>query len=103
MTQRSGTIPFCPGLERAGLAAGWTMGVSMRLLLGIIFGVLLTVGAAYVADATTAPGEQRMVNWDAVNRNMQSAGTQVRDGWNRLTATVDRNLPAEKHAEGGAS
>ncbi len=68
----------------------------MRMLLGIVFGVLLTVGAAYVADSTATAGDARMVNWEVVNRNLQSAGQQVRTGWNRLTGAVEHRIGDEK-------
>jgi hypothetical protein len=68
----------------------------MRLLLGIILGILLTIGVAYVHDASlTRPSEttsqtsveQRpMVNWDVVSRNWQDLSSGVRNTWNRLAA-----------------
>jgi hypothetical protein len=68
----------------------------MRLLLGIILGVFLTVGFAYVYDAsTTHPAEptaqtsveQRpMVNWDVVSGNWHGWSLGVRNTWNRLAA-----------------
>jgi hypothetical protein len=68
----------------------------MRLLLGIIFGVFLTVGFAYVYDASTsrpseptakASVEQRqMVNWDVVSGNWQGWSASVRNTWHKLAA-----------------
>jgi hypothetical protein len=68
----------------------------MRVLLGIIFGVFLTIGFAYVYDAsTTQPSnptaqtsvEQRpMVNWDVVSGNWQGLSSSVRNTWNKLAA-----------------
>jgi hypothetical protein len=68
----------------------------MRYLLGIIVGVILTVGVVYLYDASTSgPSnaaaetsvEQRpMVNWDVVGRNWQSLTLGVRNTWNRLAA-----------------
>jgi hypothetical protein len=68
----------------------------MRYLLGIIVGVILTMGVAYLYDASTSgPSnaaaetsvEQRpMVNWDVVGRNWQSLSLGVRNTWNRLAA-----------------
>jgi hypothetical protein len=68
----------------------------MRLLLGIILGVFLTVGFAYLYDAsTTRPSEptaqttneQRpMVNWDVVSGNWQGWSLNVRNTWNKLAA-----------------
>ena len=54
----------------------------MRVLIGILLGVILTVGGAYLYDshnavtaANAANVERPMVNWDVVGNN-----------WNRLTA-----------------
>ena len=68
----------------------------MRLLLGVILGVFLTVGFAYVYDASTthpydstaqASVEQRpMVNWNVVNANWQGWSVHVRNTWNKLAA-----------------
>ena len=68
----------------------------MRLLLGIILGVILTIGVAYLYDASTSgpsnattqtTAEQRpMVNWDVVSKNWQSLSLGVRNTWNKLAA-----------------
>ena len=68
----------------------------MRILFGIVLGVCLTVGLAYLYDASTAhppePAsqaslEQRpMVNWDVVSGNWHGWSASVRNGWNRLAA-----------------
>ncbi len=62
----------------------------MRLLLGMILGAALTVGAAYVSDtATKSTGsgiESRpMVNWDVVGKNFDSVTAMIKQGWNKLT------------------
>src|SRR3954462_9720728 len=48
---------------------------SMRLILGMILGTALTVGGAYISDATISrsPEARPMVNWDVVSKNF--------DGW----------------------
>jgi hypothetical protein len=66
----------------------------MRLLLGVILGFFLTVGFAYVYDAsTTYPSEstdktsvqQRpMVNWDVVSVDWQNWSQHMRNTWNKL-------------------
>ena len=67
----------------------------MRLLLGVILGFFLTVGFAYLYDASashpsettaqTSRIEQRpMVNWDVVSVNWQGWSLNVRNTWNRL-------------------
>jgi len=68
----------------------------MRLFLGIILGVFLTIGSAYLYDASTSEPakataqtgiEQRpMVNWDVVNRNWQNWSLGLRNTWNKLAA-----------------
>jgi hypothetical protein len=57
----------------------------MRLFLGIILGVALTVGGAYVADSMAATGAARMVNWDVVSKNVDDVKNAVREGWKKLT------------------
>jgi hypothetical protein len=57
----------------------------MRLILGIIIGGALTVGGAYVADKTAAPGAQPMVNWDVVGKNVNTLTGLARDGWKKIT------------------
>ena len=65
----------------------------MRFLLGIIVGIGLTIGGAYIFDSgstadtsanTTA--SRPMVNWDVVDRNWQRATSRVRQEWDRLAA-----------------
>jgi hypothetical protein len=68
----------------------------MRLLFGIIIGVFLTIGAAYIYDAsTTHPSdpsaqtslEQRpMVNWDVVSGNWHGWSLNIRNTWNKLAS-----------------
>jgi hypothetical protein len=68
----------------------------MRVLFGIILGVFLTIGFAYVYDASTthtsAPtaqtsSEQRpMVNWDVVSGNWHGWSLSVRNTWNKLAS-----------------
>ena len=56
----------------------------MRLILGIIIGGALTIGGAYVADKSAAPGAQ-MVNWDVVGKNVNTLTGLARDGWKKIT------------------
>jgi hypothetical protein len=68
----------------------------MRYLLGIIIGVILTIGVAYLYDASTSGpsnaaaqtsvDQRPMVNWDVVGRNWQSLSLGVRNTWDRLAA-----------------
>jgi hypothetical protein len=60
----------------------------MRLILGIILGVALTVGGAYVSDtATKSPSSDArpMVNWDVVAKNVDYVTGLVKQGWAKLT------------------
>jgi hypothetical protein len=70
--------------------------VDMRIFLGIILGVILTIGTAYLYDASTSEpsktvvqtGIERrpMVNWDVVNTNWHGLSVGVRNTWNKLAA-----------------
>jgi hypothetical protein len=68
----------------------------MRFIVGLVFGVLLTISGVYVYDARTAATAegQPMVNWDVVSRNwnvvtdrarveLEHLGERARDEWNR--------------------
>jgi hypothetical protein len=58
----------------------------MRLLFGIILGVALTVGSAYMADQSNGrtADARPMVNWDVVAKNVDQLTTIARDGWRRI-------------------
>jgi len=67
----------------------------MRLLLGMVLGVALTVGLAYTHDQVYAPlstsspptSEPRpMVNWDVVSTVTHRLSIAARTQWERLTA-----------------
>jgi hypothetical protein len=68
----------------------------MRILLGIILGVFLTVGFAYLYDASTTHSsestartsvEQRQtVNWDVVSGDRKGWSISMRNTWNKLAA-----------------
>ena len=60
----------------------------MRLFFGIILGIALTVGGAYVADTMTGTGAARMVNWDVVSKNFDDVTSAVREGWKKLTGST---------------
>lgn len=57
----------------------------MRLFFGIILGIALTVGGAYVADSMAGTGAARMVNWDVVSKNFDDVSNALREGWRKLT------------------
>jgi hypothetical protein len=64
----------------------------MRLLLGIILGVGLTVGGAYIYDshnaleAVNAPtsAQRSLVNWDIVSVKWQHLTVRARSEWTRI-------------------
>jgi hypothetical protein len=63
----------------------------MRLLLGLVLGALLTVGAAYVYDSHNAIAarngvtivERPLVNWDVVSTKWELLAKRARAEWNR--------------------
>ena len=69
----------------------------MRMFFGIIVGIILTVGAAFVSDKirNTSGGEgtfdRPMVNWDVVNHVIKGLPSAVQDGWTRLTGHAKDN------------
>jgi hypothetical protein len=68
----------------------------MRFFLGIIVGILLTVGGAYLYDSVTPSAEttgsvasssdRPMVNWDVVDNNWSRWTSQLRQEWHKLAA-----------------
>ena len=78
----------------------------MRILLEMILGALITVGAAFVYDSSTgraasgltvasAEGHAPMVNWDVVSHNWDGMKLQLRDvavdiekGWKRIAGQI---------------
>ncbi len=64
----------------------------MRFLLGIIVGICLTIGGAYLydsratAEASSTTAARPMVNWDVVATNWERANSRVRKEWDRLAA-----------------
>ena len=66
----------------------------MRVLLGLILGAMLTVGAAYLYDshhaaiAMNAPAQAQrpLVNWDVVAVKWDHLTTRARVEWNRIAS-----------------
>jgi hypothetical protein len=66
----------------------------MRLFLGIVLGFFLTVGFAYIYDASTIGTPESttqtgisvrpMVNWDVVRADWHGWSLNARNTWNRL-------------------
>jgi hypothetical protein len=68
----------------------------MRFLLGVIVGVLLTVGTAFIADSfvtadvASVSTTQQIVNWDVAKERLHGFTTSVRIGWDRLERGINR-------------
>ena len=71
----------------------------MRVLLGIILGVILTIAGTYTYDSSTgraangltttaAGGQAPMVNWDVVNANWNLFKTNVRESADNLERNI---------------
>jgi hypothetical protein len=57
----------------------------MRFFLGLILGIALAVGGAYVVDnMSSGPGARPMVNWDVVAKNIDGVVALARDGWKKI-------------------
>jgi hypothetical protein len=63
----------------------------MRFLLGVVVGIGLTIGGAYLydgaaTDATTTATARPMVNWDVMDAKLERATSRLRREWDRLAA-----------------
>ncbi|MFO1099433.1 MAG: hypothetical protein U1E81_14510 [Xanthobacteraceae bacterium] len=56
----------------------------MRVIFAFLLGVAVTVGVAFVRDATTPSSAQPFVNWDVVSASTRGAVDSVRAQWERL-------------------
>lgn len=63
----------------------------MRVFFGIIVGISLTIGAAYVYDTlhdtSSAEGTaaRPLVNWDVASEDFKTFSAALQDRWARLT------------------
>jgi hypothetical protein len=58
----------------------------MRSIIAILFGIAVTIAAAYVHDtAFASPTDKPLVNWDQFGGITRSAVDAVRNEWYRLT------------------
>ncbi len=73
----------------------------MRFITGVIFGIVLTFGAAFMVDSLHSgpdpDGRQarRMVNWDVVGDDMRGVSAGVQTFWARLKGDakqIDRQV-----------
>ena len=59
----------------------------MRSIIAFLFGIIVTVAAAYVHDSmTSGPDAKPVVNWDNLSGVTHTALDAARDQWNKLTA-----------------
>ena len=61
----------------------------MRFIFGVLVGVALTVGGAYLFDtqqigASEASLARRMVNWESVSKNWHQFTGYARNQWTRI-------------------
>jgi hypothetical protein len=69
----------------------------MRMFFGIILGIILTIGAAYVSDSvrnTSGPEgsfDRPFVNWDVVNHSIKTLSTTLQEKWASLTGHAKDN------------
>jgi hypothetical protein len=67
------------------------------MFFGIILGIVLTIGAAYIFDSVrnTSGGEgtfdRPVVNWDVLGHSVKSLTSTVQDGLSRLTGRSKDN------------
>ena len=66
----------------------------MNLLAGIVLGILLTIGTAFMADAfvtldlTTENCSKQVVNWDVAKERLHETTASIATGWDRLKRGV---------------
>ena len=59
----------------------------MRLIFGLVLGVVLTIAGAYMYDSRLpATSNQRLVNWDAATDLSRWGMERARQEWDKLTA-----------------
>jgi hypothetical protein len=67
----------------------------MNFLFGIIIGIVLTAGTAFIADSfatasvTTDETSRQIVNWDVAKERLHDSTAAIRVGWERLERGVD--------------
>jgi hypothetical protein len=67
----------------------------MNFLFGVIVGILLTVGTAFVADSFETvsvgsdPTSRQIVNWDVAKERLHNSTESIRVGWERLERGID--------------
>jgi hypothetical protein len=68
--------------------------VMMRTFVGMIFGCLLTVAAAYIHDTTVAKGgadvSNALVNWDVAAREWDRVKDGIHTAWLKVQTLDER-------------
>lgn len=71
----------------------------MHTLVGIILGVLITVGGVYIIDSMAtskvahgeiAASNRTIVNWDVASSEWQSIKTRAEKNWDKLSSKDDK-------------
>ena len=68
----------------------------MRGQEGIIVGMLLTIGTAFMVDAFTAADvttencSKQIVNWGVANERLHETTSSIATGWDRLKSGVQK-------------
>ena len=63
----------------------------MNFIFGLVVGVVVAVGAAYIHDSSLPPGDadgRAIVNWQVFNADARGVRDGVTHGWRRLTGEV---------------
>ena len=62
----------------------------MNLLMGIVVGILLTIGTAFMADAfvTSDVTAENCSNWDVAKERLHQTTASIAVGWDRLKRGV---------------
>ena len=65
----------------------------MNFLFGIVVGILLTIGTAFMADAfvtsdvTADTCSKQIVNWDIAKERLHETTASIETGWNRVRSS----------------
>jgi hypothetical protein len=58
----------------------------MRLILGILIGLAVVIGGAYLHDQAIPENGKRLVNWDVAGELTRRSVERVREEFEKLTA-----------------
>lgn len=69
----------------------------MNFILGLVVGVFLSIGIAYVHDATISGPDRdarALVNWTAFDAEVRSTSESISGAWDRLMGAMPRREEA---------